>query len=136
MHPEQSDEQEYIGVDVGSARVGLARGSDLARLAEPVKVIPAAEALKALEDLISDNNTDAIVIGLPRNLNGEDTQQTRYVRAWVKQIMPLLNLPFYWQDEALTTQDAAQSGPGSDAQAASVILQDFLDTPKGERVRC
>lgn len=136
MHPDPSDEQEYIGVDVGSVRVGLARGSGLARLAEPVKVVPAADALKAIKDLVSINNTDAIVVGLPRNLNGKDTQQTQSVRAWVKQIMPQLDLPFYWQDEALTTQTATESGSGNDAQAASVILQDFLDTPKEERVRC
>lgn len=136
MHPKPSDEQEYIGVDMGSARVGLARGSDLARLAEPVRVVPLTDALVTIKNLASDNNTDAIVVGLPRNLNGEDTQQTQYVRAWVKQIMPHLSLPFYWQDEALTTQTASEFRSGDDALAAAVILQDFLDTPKEERVRC
>lgn len=136
MSPRRSDEQEYIGVDVGSARIGLARGSGLAKLAEPIKVIPAADFVKAIMEITSIYQTDAVVIGLPRNLDGEETRQTKYVRDWVKRVIPQINLPFYWQDEALTTQTAAKFAVNNDAQAASVILQDFLDTPKDERVRC
>lgn len=133
--------EEFLGVDVGSARVGIARGSGLARLAEPLKTVPAAAAVSELKKLADGSAAAGIVVGLPRGLDGSETGQTRTVRAWVAVVQPVINLPFYWQDEALTTVSADSRRPdsrgaGSDAEAAAVILQDFLDTPKEERVRC
>jgi len=126
--------QEVIGVDVGEARVGLARGSTIARIAEPLKTVGANEAITA----IAEFDCDIVVVGLPRNLDGKDTQQTTAVRDWVKQASQKIDKPFYWQDEALTSKaaEAANHRTGSDAVAASIILQDFLDTPPDRWVRC
>lgn len=88
-----------------------------------------------------------IVAGLPRNLSGDDTQQTRWVRDWVARAKTELGVAFYWQDEALTSQ-IVESRPfdklrvrkskveslGVDAQAATIILEDFLNTDKNDRV--
>ena len=130
--------QEFIGVDVGTVRVGLARGSDVARLAEPLKTVSAAQAINWLAEIAATRKVDGIVVGLPRGLDGQDTSQTNLVRDWAKQAAASIKLPFYWQDEALTTQAAQthNSKEGVDAAAAAVILQDFLDTPEAERVRC
>jgi putative Holliday junction resolvase len=129
--------QEFLGVDVGSARVGIARGASLARLAEPLKTVPASGAVEELADLADQNQTAAIIVGLPRSLDGKDTDQTKAVREWVKTACQQIQLPFYWQDEALTSVSAAAGKADDiDAQAAAVILQDFLDTPEDERVRC
>jgi RNase H-fold protein (predicted Holliday junction resolvase) len=48
----------------------------------------------------------------------------------------LVKLPFYWQDEALTSRTAERqpSAAGADAGAAAIILQDFLDTDENDRV--
>lgn len=128
-------------MDVGAARVGIARGGSLAKIAEPLKTVAAEVALAELTVLSKASSAAAIVVGLPRNLDGNETQQTQAVRAWTKTAQAKLNLPFYWQDEALTTQQAESGkrrdgGGEPDAQAAAIILQDFLDTPKEERVRC
>src|SRR3989344_3426470 len=85
---------EILALDVGAAQVGIARGSSVARLAE-------------VQKLIRQNEAGAIVVGLPRNLSGEDTGQTRWVRQWVKQAKKEIGRPFYWQDEALTSRIAA-----------------------------
>lgn len=130
--------QEFIGVDIGSVRVGVARGSSAARLAEPLKTLAAADAIKQLTDIAAAHNAAGIVVGLPRGLDGQDTPQTKFVRDWVALAKEAIKPPFYWQDEALTTHSAQSqsSKAGLDAQAAAVILQDFLDTPEAERVRC
>jgi putative Holliday junction resolvase len=130
--------REFIGVDVGSVRVGLARGSDAARMAEPLKTLPADEAIKQLADIVVQRGAAAVVVGLPRGLDGQDTPQTNLVREWLKQAQQAIKLPFYWQDEALTTKSAEDhdSKQGIDADAASVILQDFLDTPESDWNRC
>jgi putative Holliday junction resolvase len=133
--------EEFLGVDVGAARVGIARGAEVARIAEPLKTVPAAQAIKELLELAKQNKAAGIIVGLPRSLDGNETNQTKAVRAWIDQAKASIRLPFYWQDEALTTQKAEglklkTGGPGADAEAAVIILQDFLDTPKEERVRC
>lgn len=138
---------EILALDVGAAKVGLARGSSAARLAEPLKTVKTNEALAELQELIKQNKAEAIVVGLPRNLSGEDTGQTRWVRAWVKAAQKEISLPFYFQDEALTSQEAMNKEQGTKnkrtknkidehAQAAVVILQDFLDSPPRERIMC
>jgi putative Holliday junction resolvase len=131
--------KEYIGVDVGSARVGLARGSSFARLAQPLKTVAADAAAAELKSQTERLPAAGIVVGLPRSLEGNDTPQTEYVRQWITQAKKIINLPFYLQDEALTSkaaeQNRKQAGP-ADAEAAALILQDFLDTPEDERVRC
>lgn len=121
--------EEYLGVDAGAARIGIARGNSVAKLAEPLKTVAAAEALRILEDLVKSNAVSAIVVGLPRNLDGNDTPQTKAVRRWTNQLKSQINRPLYWQDEALTSQAGAD-----DAQAAAIILQDFLDGPESDRV--
>lgn len=128
--------EEFLAIDVGAARVGIARGSSAARLAQPLKTVEAKIAIAELKNLVVENNPAAIVVGLPRGLDGQETQQTQYVRDWLSLAKDRIKLPFYWQDEALTTQLAA-SQPTSqphDAVAAAIILQDFLDSVEDDRV--
>lgn len=130
--------QEFLGVDVGGARIGIARGSSLARIAEPLKTVPAAKAEAEIVKLAEEYKSVGIVIGLPRGLDGSETPQTKTVRDWAASIKQKINLPFYWQDEALTSQTAENRSlatkAGLDAEAAAVILQDFLDSPESDRV--
>jgi putative Holliday junction resolvase len=126
-----------LGVDVGSKRVGIARGSSAARIAQPLKVLPAEAAIEAIRVLAA--KADGIVVGLPRGLDGQETSQTEQVRHWVGRAKLAIDKPFYWQDEALTSVAAKNKGALTgevDAHAASVILQDFLDTSASLRVRC
>lgn len=131
---------EYIGLDIGQAKVGFARGNSAARLAEPLFTVPTTEALDKLAKLVDKLSAKAVVAGLPRNLSGEDTAQTVWVREWVDDAKAKLKLAFYWQDEALSTKMAEerklrdkQSPVDEDALAAAIILQDFLDSSDSER---
>ncbi|HEU5004480.1 MAG TPA: Holliday junction resolvase RuvX [Candidatus Saccharimonadales bacterium] len=132
---------EYIGVDVGKARTGLARGSRLARLAETLKTVPTEQAIAEIEKL-ANKNLAGVVVGLPRNLKGEDTEQTKWVRDWVDSAKQKINATFYWQDEALTSKlaEAKILAGGTvnnvDSLAAQIILQDFFDSPESLRVVC
>lgn len=129
--------EEYLGIDVGAAKVGVARGSGAARLAEPLTTLAADVAVNQLKQLAGQGSVKAIVVGLPRGLSGDDTPQTKIVRQWVKAAQADIKLPFYWQDEALTSRQAESAAPhtaGSDAVAAAIILQDFLDSPESDRV--
>lgn len=131
---------QLIGVDVGQVRSGLAIASDAARLAQPLKSVATKELIPTLQELTSKEPVEALVVGLPRNLEGKDTPQTKWVRQWADRAKKQIKRPFYWQDEALTSHQAAvrfkKTPVDIDAEAAAIILQDFLDTPKSERVIC
>ena len=134
---------EILALDIGAKRVGIARASMEARLAQPLKTVKTDGAIEELRKIVKENQVELIVAGLPRNLSGEDTQQTRWVRDWVAKAKTELNLPFYWQDEALTSHEAMakvqrskfkDQSYGVDAQAAAIILGDFLNTDKNDWV--
>ncbi len=136
---------EVLGLDVGLKRTGIARASNIARLAEPSMSVATNEAITKLTTYLKDHKVEAIAVGLPRNLKGEDTDQTAWVRQWVDEAKPKINTPLYWQDEALTSREATGKLQNSNikqqhfdehALAAAIILQDFLDTPETARVMC
>ena len=96
-----------------------------------------ARVIKALQQS-DDPDLDRIVVGLPRRLNGEDTDQTPFVRRFVSTLASLTGLPVEMQDERLTSVEAESRLAGRvrdwrkrklliDAEAASIVLQDYLD---------
>ncbi len=130
---------EILALDVGMKRVGMARASTEARLPQPLETVKTDEAVEQLQKIIKENQVEMIVAGLPRNLSGQDTPQTRWVRDWVAKAKAQLGIAFYWQDEALTSQQAINNKQKTknfdeDAQAAAIILEDFLSTDKNDRV--
>jgi len=142
-----------LGVDVGTRRLGLALSDPSASLARPWQTIPAgatprasAEAVAALVrpsssgDLAAGDTEDigAIVIGLPRRLNGDDTHQTALARQIAATLTELTGLTVHLQDErlssleaesrlALREKDWRKRKEKLDAASAAVILQDYLD---------
>jgi putative Holliday junction resolvase len=129
----------FIGLDVGQKRTGLAVASAGARLAAPYATLETSKVIEELDRLAAEEELAAVVVGLPRNLEGDDTQQTRWVRQWVKEAKSKLPVPMYWQDEALTThlaKNRGQKSPQLDAEAASIILQDWLDSDEASKVNC
>jgi putative Holliday junction resolvase len=129
-----NDNEEFLAVDVGEKRIGIARGASAARLAEPLKTVDSQTAIAEIRRLAKEYSADGIVVGLPRSLEGGETTQTKSVRDWAGQAKKQIELPFYWQDEALTSLTAEKAG-GDDSHAAAIILQDFLDSPPDQRVR-
>ncbi|HSX14705.1 MAG TPA: Holliday junction resolvase RuvX [Candidatus Saccharimonadales bacterium] len=120
--------RRFLGVDYGAKRVGLAIADDAIKVARPWRIIerdhlPLVDTLRSL--ITSEGITD-IVLGLPRNLDGDDTAQTAEVRQFA-QDLERLGLPVTLQDEALTSQNLPSSGQAVDDAAAAQILQDYLE---------
>lgn len=126
--------ETVLGLDIGAKRIGVARGTTVAKLARPMHVILVdGTEVEAIQDIIKEERVSRLVIGLPRNLNQEDTMQTKTVQEYVKKKLQPLGLPIEWQDEAGSTVEAEHRiGDSSkfthaDAHAAAIILQDYLD---------
>ncbi len=125
------DKGDILGLDLGMKRSGLARSSAIAKIAEPLKIVDTQTLIDEILKYVNNTETSAIVVGLPRNSNGDDTAQTRWVKQWAKQAKDQLKLPFYYQDEFLSTklaEDKSRDLVKNDDHAAAIILQDFLDS--------
>lgn len=125
-----------LALDVGDKRVGVAIVAD--GVAVP-RLLPTlqndASLLDQLRGITEQRHIERIVVGLPRNLSGEETAQTKSVRSFAKKLKTELNLPVDFQDEALTSVGAEQTlknGGGAyqksdiDSLAASQILLDYI----------
>jgi len=126
-----SEPATYLGLDVGQARIGVARGNTVARLASPLAVVAVdGQEVARIKELADQENAQGLVVGLPRGLDGQDTEQTELTRRFGRRLDEL-GLPLHWQDEAGTSVKAEAEGQddklGHDARAAALILQDYLD---------
>lgn len=125
-----------LAFDVGERRIGVAAASRVARLARPLTVITNDESVRdEIAKLIKSEGADTLIVGLPRSLQGEDTGQTRIIRAFAADLKRATGLEVILQDEALTSRQAEaelrargkQFAKGDiDALAATYILEDYL----------
>ncbi|MBM4098615.1 MAG: Holliday junction resolvase RuvX [Planctomycetes bacterium] len=130
----------YLAIDLGDRRTGLAAGDDVVRLVQPVEVlqVPRGPALlDALARAVDRHGPDALVVGLPLNMDGTEGGSARSVREFGALIAERTRLPVHYQDERLTSFEAdermARSGRTHrekrelrDALAACAILEGFL----------
>lgn len=129
-----------LALDIGDRRIGLARGSSVARLAEGLPTLAAdGNELATLKKLVHEHEIDLLVIGLPRNQSGELTKQSKKIMSMAEHLAKELGLPLVFQDESLTSVEAEKllhqrseryDRGAVDQLAAELILQDFLDQPE------
>jgi putative Holliday junction resolvase len=123
-----------LGLDIGEKRIGVARVQLIARIPQALgALINDDNFTRALQALIDEYQPDILVVGLPRNLEGQETAQTQYVKAFSQEKLTLFKLPIVFQDETLSSRVAEDRLQGKDykkgdidAQAAVVILEDYL----------
>lgn len=131
-----------LGIDVGKARVGVARCDPDGLLATPVETVTRDDAAVARVVAVArELDTFEILVGLPLNLRGEDTASTTDARMFAEQVAAASDLPVRLVDERLSTVSAhsalRQSGRSQrssrnivDQVAAVVLLQQALDVEK------
>ena len=123
---------KYIGLDIGSKRVGIAVSDDGGTVAFPHADIPRDGCERVIADIITTKGIGTAVIGESLNLDGTDNpvmEDIRAVAAAVEKIVPVI-----FQQEQYSTLAAARLGKGSDAEAAAIILQSHLDRAADDTV--
>lgn len=125
---------KYLGIDYGARRIGLAVADEDTRLARPLATVSAAELVATVE---REGPFKAVVLGLPRSLDGRETAQTLAVRHFADDVLwGKLRIEAVFQDEAATSAVAEErlkeagkpyDKGAIDAEAAAIILQDYLD---------
>ncbi|MDQ3625053.1 MAG: Holliday junction resolvase RuvX [Verrucomicrobiota bacterium] len=136
-----------LGIDLGEARIGLAVSDDLGMLAHPLETITLKKVKDPVEHIASVVERDgigAIVLGLPRNMDGSYGPAAEKARAFAEKLRRRLACPVRLWDERLTTvaaqrslhasgRNVKQSRPVIDQVAAQLILQGWLDSQALER---
>ena len=128
-----------LGLDVGDRRVGLALSDPTGLLASPFGVVERGPSdLADIVRVAEENEVAEIVVGLPLSMSGDTGRQAGKVRAFIRDLKSLTDLPIKTVDERLSTVQAQnmlnQSGRRRrrdrgqlDTAAAAIILQTYLD---------
>ncbi|WP_448388568.1 Holliday junction resolvase RuvX [Microbacterium aurum] len=131
-----------LGIDVGTARVGVARCDRDGLLAVPVETVPRTDAApRRVAELADEYSAFELLVGLPISLNGNETASTADARAFAAALQAASALPVRLVDERLSTVSAhaalRESGRSQrssrrivDQVAAVVLLQQAIDVEK------
>ena len=123
----------YLGIDYGGKRMGVALSDPGGRLAFPEAVIfhnGIQGVWEKIKVILQKERISKIVIGLPMGLDGKETEESREVRQFTKELKRLTALPIEFENEIFTTRMAKTPGVKKDrldASAAAIILQSYLD---------
>lgn len=127
--------QKLLALDIGEKRIGVAMADQSVPIAVPYGALDVdGREVQQIFELLIANDVGKLVVGYPRNQQGEPTAQTAYVERFVEQ---LYDAPcqIVYQDESLTSVIAeqrleAQKKPYQkgdiDALAACLILEDYI----------
>ena len=137
-----------IGLDVGDRTIGIAVSDPLGITAQGITILERIGIRKdagKVIDYIKEYDCDTVVIGLPLNMDGSDSEQTEKVRQFRTMLenkmrsTGMKEIKVVWQDERLTTVQAERVMIDAkvrrkkrkqviDKQAAVIILQTNLDS--------
>jgi putative Holliday junction resolvase len=126
-----------VCLDVGEKRIGVAVGDSDIRIAVPFETIEVdGNEIAAIAQIYIQEKADILVVGYPRNQSGEPTAQSTVVEEFTTKLADIAP-KIVFQDESLTSVIAEQqliaydrpySKSDIDAQAAAIILTDYLES--------
>ncbi|MCK5270956.1 MAG: Holliday junction resolvase RuvX [Sedimentisphaerales bacterium] len=133
----------YLAIDYGLKRVGLAICDAEETIVSPLQLLKVDPSrpqrlIEQIERIVTEHQVEAVVVGLPLNMDDSEGQQAQLTRQFVKQLCETVDKPVHFQDERLSSEAAdgmlAESGLSKkkrkekrDMLAACEILNDFLN---------
>ncbi|MFT0212021.1 Holliday junction resolvase RuvX [Pseudomonas sp. F1_0610] len=131
-----------LGFDYGSKQIGVAIGQAVTGQARELCTLKAQNGTpnwQQVEQLIKEWQPDALVVGLPLNMDGSESEMCERANKFARRLNGRFNLPVHMQDERLTTFEAKgarfEQGQLStsykqnpvDALAAALLLESWLE---------
>lgn len=134
-----------LAIDPGTKRVGVAVCDEFRATTRPLPLIARTSwknLLKKIEELLAELDAVAVVVGLPKTMDGNDTHMTAEAIDVARKLRLSLAVPVFQQDERATSYEAKhrlwQQGASLretqllvDSEAAAIILSDFIDRAAG-----
>ena len=133
-----------LAIDYGRKRSGLAVTDTLQLIATGLTTVPSGELVKYLSDYVSKETVDLFVVGLPKQMNNELSENMIYIEAFVKHLKRIIpTIPVVFSDERFTSvlahramlegglkKKKRQDKGLADEISAVIILQDYLESNK------
>ena len=130
----------WLGLDVGGVRTGIAESDPSHQMAFPSRTEPTAQLLPYLQRTYRPEDLSGIALGLPVNLQGQETDGSQHARKVASALQALWpSVPVHFTDERFTSKLAAQAAHAAgasqrvkkdkgklDAAAATILLDSFL----------
>ncbi|MBO5443760.1 MAG: Holliday junction resolvase RuvX [Muribaculaceae bacterium] len=131
-----------LAVDYGRKRCGIAVSDTLKICANPLTTVRACDLLQFLKDYCAANEVERIIVGLPKQMDGSDSESCRYINPFLKSLAKELpDMPVVRYDERFTSclahramidgglhKMARRDKNLVDAIAASIILNDYMSS--------
>ncbi len=134
----------YLAIDHGKKRIGLAVCDADEVIASPLEVVEGHGGLiERIVNVVDEYQTEAVVLGLPLNMDGSEGAQAKLVRQFAGGLEKKLGIPILFHDERLSSFEAKEKLADAelttkkkrrrlDAVAAAEILRSFLDEKHGQ----
>jgi putative holliday junction resolvase len=136
-----------LAIDYGERRIGVAMSDPSATIAQPwptlIRRAGKRPPVSKILEIITNNEIEAVVVGLPLALSGEDTDWTRNVREFAQTLQTRSGVTVELFDERMTSVQAERSvrelglkksqreqKERIDSAAAMILLQLYLDQRK------
>ena len=137
-----ADKMKILAVDYGERRTGLAVSDELGFTAQGIKTIEVnneSEIPARVAQIAKETGAEKIVVGLPLNMNGTESEKSRKVRDFGTVLEHETSLPVIFWDERMTSMQAHRimqemgkkiynNKPEVDRISATLILQEFMKT--------
>jgi len=142
MAKKNPSKRTLLGFDFGKKYIGVAIGQEITNSATPLGSIKAKDGIPnwdTLKAYVNEWQPDAIIVGLPLNMDGSEQQLTRDARKFGNRVSSQCGVQVIFQDERLTTADAkeqlfSQGGyrnlkkDNIDALSAVLIIESYFET--------
>jgi putative Holliday junction resolvase len=124
-----------LAVDFGEKRIGLATGDTTGTLATPRRTISRSSDEAAVHEIgrfCREEEIETLLVGIPRSPEGGESAIAPRIRSFAEKLARAALLPLLFHEETLTSDEAARrlsgrrSRAGIDAEAAAVLLEDWL----------
>ena len=133
-----------IGIDYGSARVGLAQSDPLGIFASPLETVPTAKIIDYLQKYALSQTIVKFVLGYPLNLDGRHAQAAADVDKFIPRLQKAFpDVPVALEDERFTSvlahramidggmkKSDRRDKASVDKISAAIILQSYMDRTK------
>ncbi len=134
--PELMTAQTVLCFDFGMRKIGVAIGQSVTKTARPLQNIKATDGIPnwdLIANLIAEWTADALVVGLPYNMDGSEQTITLAARKFARRLEAKFHLPVHMKDERLSTKEALAQLQAKndkktevDSYAAALILESWL----------
>ena len=133
-----------VAIDYGRKRTGVAVTDTLQLIANGLATVPSGELVKFLTDYVAREPVERVVVGLPKQMNNELSENMKYVKAFVAQLKRALpDVPVEYYDERFTSvlahkamlegglkKKKRQEKGLVDEISATIILQSYLESKR------